>query len=226
MNKKPLISIVMPVYNAENCIQEAIESLLQQTYKNIEILIMDDGSTDTTWEILKQYKNVDKRISLFSNKKNIGLTKSLNVLISKSKGEYIARQDADDISLPERFQTQFQLIEKHNLDFCTARAIVKNSNRKIPFLSFYIPKRFILKFKNPFIHGTLIINKEVLIKIGLYDEKYYYSQDYLLMRRLLMNRYKYKFIRKPLYILNTSNNISSLKKEEQQKYAKAARKEF
>ena len=93
-NKK--VSIILSVYNAQNTIGDAIESILNQTYDNIELLILNDKSNDNTQKIIETFDS--KKIKVFKNKKNLGLTKSLNILINHSEGEYIARQDADDVS--------------------------------------------------------------------------------------------------------------------------------
>ena len=98
MSEKKLISVIMSCFNNEESIQSSVESILNQSYHEFEFLIVDDCSEDNTFEILNYLKSKDERIKLFKNDKNIGLTKSLNFLISKSHGEYIARQDADDIS--------------------------------------------------------------------------------------------------------------------------------
>ena len=98
------------------------------------------------------------------------------------------------------------------------------TKRNIPNLSYYLPKKFVLRFKNPFIHGTLIIKKETLLEHGLYDENFYYAQDYKLMIDLLDSGCKYKFIKENLYELNYFNNISINFKEEQKYYAKCARR--
>ena len=116
------ISIIMSTFNSENVIENSIKSLLNQSYKDYEILISDDNSTDSTYDILKIMKN-NNLIKIFKNKQNIGLTKSLNKLISKSNGILIARQDADDISFQNRLEKQVNFIKKYNLDFCTSRAI-------------------------------------------------------------------------------------------------------
>ncbi len=106
MNNNDLVSVIMSTYNNEKSIESSVNSILNQTYKNIEFLIIDDFSTDNTFGILNNLKNSDERIKVYRNSNNIGLTKSLNKLISKSKGTYIARQDADDISLTFRIQKQ------------------------------------------------------------------------------------------------------------------------
>ena len=130
MNKN-LISIIMSVYNGENFVEKCIDSITKQTFKNFEFLILDDGSTDNTYELLKKKKFNDDRIKIFRNENNLGLTKSLNKLIKKSKGNIIARQDADDLSNPKRFEKQIDYIEKYNLDFCTTRAKIINKNNGI-----------------------------------------------------------------------------------------------
>ena len=101
MNQKSLISVLMPVYNVEKYLQEAIESILNQTYSNFEFLIINDGSSDKSGEIINSYN--DSRIVYLQNNKNKGLVYTLNYGISLAKGEYIARMDGDDISLPDRF---------------------------------------------------------------------------------------------------------------------------
>ena len=185
---------------------------------------MDDGSTDSTYKILLQNFDDNKKIRIFKNNENIGLTKSLNKLIKKSKGSVIARQDADDTSVPNRLEIQMESMILKKLDFCTSRASIKNSNRLIPNLSYLIPPKIVIKYKNPFIHGTLFIKKSIMLEIGGYDEQFKYSQDYKLFIDLLKMNRKFYFIKMPLYILNMEDNISSNFKEKQKYYAKCAQK--
>ena len=218
-----LVSVLLSTYNSEESIGESIESLLSQTYKNLEILISDDGSTDSTKEICKKFQLKDERILFSSNKKNIGLTKSLNNLAQKASGSLIARHDADDISLPYRIEEQIEFMKKKKLDAVTTRSLVKQNNKKRPGISFYIPDKLLINRKNPFIHGTLIIKKNVFQEIGYYDERFYYAQDYKLFYDLLNKGYKVKTLNKALYILNTENNISSENLERQNYYADCVR---
>ena len=185
---------------------------------------MDDGSTDSTYKILLQNFDDNKKIRIFKNNENIGLTKSLNKLIEKSKGSVIARQDADDKSVPNRLEIQMESMILKKLDFCTSRASIKNTNRLIPNLSYLIPPKIVIKYKNPFIHGTLLIKKSIMLEIGGYDEQFKYSQDYKLFIDLLKMNRKFYFIKMPLYILNMEDNISSNFKEKQKYYAKCAQK--
>jgi len=225
MNKvieSPLISVLLSVYNDDKNIKTSIDSILSQSYKNIELLVMDDCSTDKTYDILKDIK--DRRLRIFRNKDNQGLTKSLNILIKKSKGQILARQDSDDISLPTRLEVQFENLHNLQLDGCTTRAYIKNSKRSIPRLSHLLPLSFVIKYKNPFIHGTLMVKKSVVIDVGMYDENIVYAQDYKLFIELLKKKYKIKILKKKLYVLNMENNISSLRKEEQQYFFKKIQK--
>ena len=222
-SNKDLVSIIMSVYNSENTVARSIDSIKDQTYQNIEILIMNDGSNDESLKIIKEYENQDN-IKIFNNKENIGLTKSLNILINNASGKYIARQDSDDLSYPFRIQEQIENIQSYNLDFSTSRAHIIGSKRKIPGLSFYFPNSFLMKYKNPFIHGTMVIKKSVIEEVGLYNESFYYAQDYKLMKDLLSKGFKYRTIKKPLYELNMENNISTKHKKEQKRYADYVRK--
>lgn len=110
---KPLISVIMPARNAEQFIVEAVRSIQAQTYSHWEFLIMDDGSTDHTGEILDDLAARDSRIKVFHNKHGKGISAGLNTLLRAAQGEFIARMDADDISLPDRFEKQLAYLNEH-----------------------------------------------------------------------------------------------------------------
>ena len=224
MISKPKVTILLSVYNGEKHLSESIDSLLFQTYKNIEILIIDDNSNDATFDICKKYEESFNNIKVFKNLKNLGLTKSLNFLIEHSSGTYLARQDADDISEVTRIEKQIKFMNKYKLDACTTRAYVMKQNKVTPNKSVYMPKKLVMRFKNPFIHGSLMIKKTSILEVGKYNEKFYYSQDYKLMYDLIEKGYKVKIIKKPLYILNMEGNISIEKKDEQKYYAECVRR--
>lgn len=221
---KEKISVIMSVYNDEKNIANAVESILSQTYENFELLILDDFSTDRTWAILDSYCKQDSRIDLHKNKKNLGLTKSLNILVKKSKGQIIARQDSDDVSYKERFHLQRDYLLENKLDACTTLAKVKNSNKVIPNISQYLHPKLVIKYKNPFIHGSLMIHSEILKKIGMYDENFYYAQDFKLVKDLISDSYNIKIMKKVLYELNMVGNISQIYKDEQSFYAQCVKK--
>lgn len=222
LKNTPLVSVIISCFDSSKTLKDSIESILNQSYNNYEVLIMDDGSTDDTAEILKKINN--SKIRLFTNKENLGLTKSLNQLITKSNGKYIARHDADDISLQTRLEEQVLILENTKYDVCTSRALRKDSNKNIPGMSYLFPYRFIFKFKNPFIHGTLMISKKLLMDQGVYDERFKYSQDYKLFSNLIKNKVPIYKMKKPLYILNMSDNISSKHLAEQTYFANCVKK--
>jgi len=111
--KQQLISVIMPVYNAGDFLRSAIESILNQTYKNLELIIVNDASTDNTSKIVSDYKKKDKRIISIKNEERLGVSRSASEGILKSKGNYIARMDADDISLPDRLEKQVSFLQKN-----------------------------------------------------------------------------------------------------------------
>lgn len=221
-----LISVIMATRNQEKDLEECINSILGQTYRNFEFLILDDCSSDNTFKILSKYQKIDERIQVYSNKTNLGLTKSLNILIKHSKGSYIARQDSDDVSHFMRFEKQINVLRNSKYKFCISRGFIRNTRKKIPGISYYLPIKFQMNYKNPFIHGSLMIEKETLLKFGCYDEKYYFAQDYKLFSILLKNKIKYKYLNEQLYFLNTQNNISTKNKLEQKQFFKFAKSEF
>ena len=216
----------MSAFNCENTVEKSINSILSQTYENFEFLISDDDSSDNTSEIIKKMQKNYSRIIFYPNNKNIGLTKSLNKLLSLSSGNFIARQDADDLSLENRFDLQLAFIEKYNLDGCTTLATSLQSNKVIHKYKNLLPPKLVIKFKNPFIHGSLILKNEILKSIGGYDERFLYAQDYKLMNDILKKKYKVKIMKKKLYILNTRNNISSNFRNEQEYFANCVRKDL
>ena len=225
-SENPNISIIMSCFNSEKHVESSVESILKQTYEDFEFLIIDDFSTDDTFNILKKYEAKDKRIKVFKNSKNLGLTKSLNILIKKSKGLFIARQDADDTSKSDRLEYQIKFLQSTNFRCCTTRAKIKGSLKLIPKYSYIFPNNIVVKFKNPFIHGTLLIEKSLMNKIGGYDERFVYSQDYKLFSDLLSKKEKVKIIKKPLYILNMTGNLSSINSVEQKYYSDCVKRKI
>lgn len=223
-SNEELISVIMSTKDDSKTIDLAIKSILQQTYGNFELLIIDDGSKDDTFNILQKYSKKDSRVKIYKNDSNLGLTKSLNQLISLSNGEYIARQDADDYSTPERLQIQLEYINRTGVDAVTSRARVISNQKKIPGLTFFIPLKISTKFKNPFIHGTLLIKKKVMNEIGNYNENFLYAQDYKLFIDLLNLGYRIKNLNEILYYLNMEDNISANYSGEQKYYFESARK--
>lgn len=111
--KTPRVSVIMPAYNVEKYVTEAIESILNQTFTDFEFIILNDGSTDNTAKIIEKYAKQDKRIKFINNKKNKGFIASLNECLDVAKGEYVAKMDSDDISKPDRLAKQVEFLEIH-----------------------------------------------------------------------------------------------------------------
>jgi glycosyltransferase involved in cell wall biosynthesis len=112
-NNFPLVSVLVPAYNAQSFLDEAIQSVLKQTYSNFELLIVDDCSQDATYEIAQKWALLDRRVQVIQNPKNLGIAGNRNRVLGLAKGKYIAWQDADDISLPERLALQTRFLEDH-----------------------------------------------------------------------------------------------------------------
>jgi glycosyltransferase involved in cell wall biosynthesis len=184
LNTNILVSVVFSVYNAQKYLDESIKSILSQTYTNFEFIIIDDGSTDNSLMIIKKYMKLDNRIVVIS-RKNKGLPFSLNEGIEKSSGKYIVRMDADDISLPNRFERQIDYMEKNeNVGVC-GTAIesfgdnIKARKKFLPELDNELKTR--LLFSTAFAHPTAIIRKSILDKNNItYKEGYKFAQDYRL----------------------------------------------
>ena len=218
------ISVVISVYNGEKHLRESVESVLNQTFTDFEFIIVNDGSTDASLEIIKSYD--DERIQIINNEENIGLTKSLNKALKQAQGEYIARQDADDISLPNRLELQLEFLEKHPevaLLGTGVYVINENGDTVEKRIMHPKPKKSLLK-GNRFIHGSVMFRKSVIDELGAYNETLKYSQDYELWLRM-SKKYDVRNLTAPLYKLRMHrDSILSRKMEEQQMYAVLARK--
>ncbi len=188
--KKPKISVIMSVFNGEDYLKESIESILEQTYRDFEFIIIDDGSNNETKEILKNFLKKDSRIKIITNKKNIGLTKSLNKALKITKCKYIARQDGDDVSLPQRLEKQIEFLE-NNPKIKILGSFGYGINQKGEILRKEIPPTFFQEVKknlikkNPFIHTSVIVERETLNRVGSYNERFETTQDYELWFRVL-----------------------------------------
>lgn len=187
--KSPAISVVMPAYNAEKYIGQAIDSILLQTFRGFELIIIDDASRDKTWEIIKKYQKKDKRIITLRNVKNLKLSKTLNIAIQKSRGTYIARMDADDWSYPYRLKKQFEFMEKHSsvgilggtMEIMIENGAVigkrsyPNDDKKIRNKIFWF---------SPFSHPLIMMRKPFLEKAGGYNPVFNPAEDYELYFRI------------------------------------------
>lgn len=187
--KTPKISVIMPNYNCEKYIDKAIESILNQTFRDFEFIIIDDGSTDNSWNIIQDYAKKDNRIIAIKNEKNLWVSKTRNKAINISKWEYIALMDSDDISLTDRFEKQIQFLNK-NLEVWivgwTMEIMDENwnvySERKYNLTDTEIRKK--LFRYSPFCHPLVMIRKSILKKSGFYDIDINLWEDYDLYFRI------------------------------------------
>ncbi len=195
----------MAVFNGETYIQSAIESILGQTFKDFEFIIVDDGSTDNTLEIVRNFVFRDNRIKIIQNNCNLGLTKSLNKALKNCIGEYIIRQDADDKSLPTRLEKLLEFLDNNpDYAFCGSDGFLKQNINHTFVNSFEFDQiKNELVIENCFLHPSIIIRKETFQKYGYYDETYLYGQDYELWCRLIF-KYKLKAfnMREKLVLIN------------------------
>ncbi|MCK5642227.1 MAG: glycosyltransferase [Gammaproteobacteria bacterium] len=211
----PTVTVLMSVYNGERYLSECIDSILNQSFTNFEFLIINDGSNDSTVKIINSYN--DPRIRLVHNKKNIGLTKSLNKGIKLVRGKYIARMDGDDISLPHRLEIQLKCFDAdHSLTLCAGRMRVVDQNGHITGITYpTVSDKLLcwhllswhLLFGNQIPHGSVMVKKEALIKIGGYAEWAYTTQDYELWSRMCL---KYKMIVIPTTLIHWRQHRSGI----------------
>ena len=194
MNKQtePLVSVIMPVFNSQGFLEQAIHSILEQTHKNFELIIVDDGSKDESWDIATRLGKTDARIHLIQLGKNQGISATCNTGLKIAKGKYIARMDADDVSLPDRLSRQVKFMEAHP-DIGVLGGGMRYMAESGELLG--IPPQFFgdlairwnLLFETPFFHPTVILRKSLLDEYGLqYDPSYSRgAEDYELWSRLL-----------------------------------------
>lgn len=185
----PKISILLPIFNAENYLKEALESILNQSFNNWELVAVNDSSTDRSLEILKHYQTKDKRISFFSVRKQNSLADVLNLGLEKCVGKYIIRMDADDIMLSNRLSLQFEFMEQHpEVVVCGGQIqFIDSKGIEIGFRSYALDddrlrKTFFLF--SPFAHPATIIRKESLEKVGGYENNLQKVEDIMLWFKL------------------------------------------
>jgi glycosyltransferase involved in cell wall biosynthesis len=185
MNQSPEVSIVMSVYNGEPYLHESIESILDQTFTDFEFIIIDDGSTDNSRNIIEMYE--DKRIKLFSQE-NRGLAKSLNWGISKARGKYIARMDADDFSFPDRLEKQFSFLEENpNCVASGTNADIIDEENNFVYTSKIDTDWLKIKEKLPiipFFHSSVIFRKDIFFAVEGYPENMLRAQDLVLFNKM------------------------------------------
>jgi len=175
----PTISVLLPVYNGQAYLKQAIDSILNQSYQNFELVIVNDGSSDGSLELIASY--TDKRIVLI-NQDNTGLPCALNRAINEAKGQYLARHDADDVSLPTRFEKQLRLMEAQDLDFCGCNIVMMDGSGKL-MQEINMPTTpdlitITIGCTVPFAHGSVMMRKSFLDQHSLRYRQGSSTEDY------------------------------------------------
>lgn len=213
----PSLSVVMPTYNAAEYIERSLESILRQSFEDYELIIIDDGSTDGTIELIE--KQEDDRIHLIQREDENGITSALNRGIDETRGQYVARHDADDWSSPDRFDKQITYLESHP-DVAllgTGAYLVDEDGQQISRRRVLEnPRVENLIEHNEFVHGSVMMRQDALADLGGYDERFVTAEDYDLWLRLA-DAYSVANIDEPLYQLRQhdesiyGSNLETLK---------------
>lgn len=218
-----LVSIILSVYNGEKYLDDSISSVLSQSYKHFELIIINDGSSDNSISIITEWSKKDKRIVVV-DKKNTGLTSSLNIGLEKSNGKYIARIDADDVWLSSKLESQVDFMEKHpeivllgtGTNFINEDGEVLNQNEvKQPTTDLELRKIYL--YKNPFVHSSVLFRTSTMISLGPYNVNYKYAQDYEFWYRMMKVGH-IAILPEVLISRRLTDNMIGVKKNRQQRY--------
>lgn len=211
----PLVTVLMPVYNGEKFLNDAITSILNQTFQDFEFLIINDGSTDNSLDCINSFS--DHRIKVITNKKNIGLVRTLNKGLKYASGKYIARFDQDDISLIERLEDQLKFLEtnKQYSAVCSWMVTINSKGEKIHYFNQEINNYgdflgYILTGKTPLYHPAVMYRKDDIISINGYDTGFPMAEDFDLWRRMALNKFNATFINK-YHLLQRQHNNNATK---------------
>ena len=221
-----MISVLLPVYNRDQYLAEAINSILNQKHKGFELIVVDDGSTDSTPDLLRWYVAKDKRIKVFTNEKNMGIAYTRNRAISESSGEYIAVMDSDDVANPNRLEKSLKMIK--NVDFVYSHYLQANQDAQVEGgieapAKLTIPN-IIEGFTAP--HVTILAKRKCFIEHP-YDNRFKVNDDLALVCSWVKAGYTYKLINQPLMIVRYhENSASKTRDKEVKEFTELVRKEF
>lgn len=223
----PRISVILPAYNAKQYIEQAVESILNQTFTDFELIILNDGSTDNTPEIIKHYADADKRVVFVDNTVNRGLIAVLNQGLDMARGEFIARMDADDISLPQRFEKQVAYLETHP-DVGVLGTLIQGFG-KFDLPGIQIPVVTALDLlKDAYVaHPSVMLRKSLVDKYNLrYNPEYKHCEDLELWSRMIFLTKIHNIMEVLLMYRITGDNISTQNWEYQQNLSKQIRNDL
>ncbi len=209
-NNKALVSIVMPAYNCEKYVVEAINSILAQTYRNWELLVLDDGSKDNTLQIIEEFSQKDSRIKALPNGKNIGVSATRNRGIELASGEWIAFLDSDDMWKPEKLEKQFEIVEKEAAEFLFTGSSYINEEGEAYKEIFEVPEKITykkLRNQNVISCSSVLVKKKYFEHIKM--EKDEMHEDYAVWLRILKTGVTAFGVNEPLLIYRISRNSKS-----------------
>jgi len=227
MKELPFVTVFTPNYNKSKFLQETIESVLRQTYENFEYIIIDDCSTDNSWDIINNYASKDERIKTFRNDKNMKIVKTRNegFHLSSSKAKYYAILDSDDVSTPNRIEEQVKFLEENpQYGLIGSNTIIIDEESKEigyrKYASSDLEIRKVITRLNPIAQSSVLIRKKAIQEVGLYDEKWNVCQDYDYWLRIGIN-WKLMNFEKPLIkyrLSRTQVKVTNLKETIQNTY--------
>lgn len=212
----PKISVLMGIYNCAQTLQEALDSLYAQTYQDFEIILCDDGSKDTTYELALQNQKLHPNIVLLNNPRNMGLNQTLNNCLAVAKGEYIARMDGDDLCMPDRFETELRFLEEHP-EYAIVSSPMEYFDEQGTFMT-GIGKGEIKPsdFKNgsPICHAPCMVRKDAYDRVGGYSvsPKLLRVEDYNLWFKMYAAGYKAYMLEQPYYRMRDDRNAKNRRK--------------
>lgn len=210
----PSISIVMAAFNEEQGISKALDSIVAQSFEDWELIVIDDGSTDSTTDVVQQYVDADKRIRLICNETNMELSASLNKGIELARADLIARADADDVNLPDRLLKQYTYMQEHpEIDVLgTGAYLLDTDGQRVseflhPLTHVELEKLSFLKV--PFFHPSVMIRQRFFNQVGLYDPAYAYAEDKEIWLRGMDAGCQYANLQEPLIEYSTGGFVKS-----------------
>lgn len=212
----PKVSVIMGIYNCEATLSEAIESILAQTFKSWELIMCDDGSTDSTFEVASKYAKEYANIKIYKNSKNMGLNYTLNCCLRHTHGLYIARMDGDDISHPDRLKKEVEFLENHPTYAIVSTQMIYFDDKGI----FGIGKQSgepsinIFSIRTPFAHATAMVRREAYEAVNGYTvaPKYLRVEDWHLWIKMYLKGYKGYNLPEPLYRMRDDRNAINRRK--------------
>ncbi len=231
MNKTPLVSVIMATFNEpKKFIEASISSILNQTHKNLELLIADDSTNEDTIKAIDNFAVTDSRVIIIRKPERMGFVNALNEALNKAKGDFIARMDGDDISLPNRIEIQLEFAENHpyidvfggDMDIIDENDTIK-SERHYPITEKGIRRKFI--FRSPFAHPTLMFRRKIIDNGIRYNPYYKRAEDIDFLMRLYKNGYQFGNTGQKLLRYRVVGNLQNKRSRDQWIYNHKARSE-